>query len=151
MQITEIRKLVTADQTAQLAPIFREAFDTSPSTIFLERLNEKSDLSVLLAHDEDALIGFKIGYTRFKGIFFSWLGAVAFSHRRNGVARQLVQHQHKLCLDRGYDEIQTESAGTNQAMLILNLKEGFEVSGMHLGYGDTLTVQLRKHLQQNKI
>ena len=71
MQITEIRKLVTADQTAQLAPIFREAFDTSPSTSFLERLNEKSDLSVLLAHDEDAIIGFKIGYTRFKGIFFS--------------------------------------------------------------------------------
>ena len=35
-------------------------------------------------------------------------------------------------------------------MLILNLQEGFEVSGMHLGNGDALTVQLRKRLHQNK-
>ena len=51
------------------------------------RLNEKKDLSLLLAHDEGHLIGFKIGYTRFKGIFFSWLGAVEPSSRGNGVAR----------------------------------------------------------------
>ena len=150
MQITEIRETVTAEQAAQLVPIFRDAFNTPPSANFLERLNEKSDLSVLLAHDKDTLIGFKIGYTRFKGIFFSWLGATALSHRRSGVARQLAQRQHEFCLDRGYDEIQTESAGTNQAMLILNLQEGFEVSGMHLGHGDALTVQLRKHLHRNK-
>ena len=150
MQITEIRESVTAEQAAQLVPIFQDAFDIPLSTSFLARLNEKNDLSVLLAHNKGALIGFKIGYTRFKGIFFSWLGAIALDHRRCGVARQLIQHQHKLCSDRGYDEIQTESAGTNQAMLILNLQEGFEVSGMHLGHGDALTVQLRKRLNQNK-
>jgi len=148
MEISEIRNSVTEEQAARLHSIFLGAFNTPPSESFLERLNEKNDLSVLLAQDGGVLVGFKIGYTRFKGVFFSWLGAVDLQHRRCGIARRLVRHQHKLCLDRGYNEIQTESSGSNQPMLILNLQEGFEVSGVHLGHEDALTVQLRKRLDQ---
>ncbi len=147
MKITEIRHEVTEEQAARLRPIFTDSFGTPPSESFLERLNEKRDLSVLLAHLDQELVGFKIGYTRFRGIFFSWLGAVAPERRRSGVARRLLQHQHRLCVERGYDEIQTESAGTNRPMLILNLQEGFEASGMHLGHEDALTVQLRKRIK----
>ena len=146
MEITEIRESVTAEQAALLVPIFREAFKTLPTESFLDRLNEKNGLSLLLAYETGRLVGFKVGYTLFRGIFFSWLGAVDSRHQRLGVARRLVRHQHRLCLERGDREIQTESAGTNQAMLILNLQEGFEVSGIHLGHGEALTVQLRKPL-----
>ncbi|MFT5108521.1 MAG: ribosomal protein S18 acetylase RimI-like enzyme [Verrucomicrobiales bacterium] len=150
MEITEIRRAVTEDQASQLRPIFVDAFGEPPSDSFLERLNEKGQLSVLLAHSGDLVIGFKIGYTRFKGVFFSWLGAVAPGHRRRGVARRLIQHQHRLCAERGYHELQTEALASNQAMLILNLEEGFEVGGVHLGRDDALTVQLRKRLDSSK-
>ena len=147
MEISEIVRSVTEEQASLLRSIFTEAFEESPSASFLERLNEKKDLSILLAHREGVLIGFKIGYTRFQGIFFSWLGAVAASHRRQGVARELVQEQHRLCRERGYQEIQTEASGSNRAMLILNLEEGFVVRGVHLGRNDDLTVQLQKSLK----
>jgi len=146
MEISEIRQPISEEQADELRPIFVAAFGRPPSKSFLERLNEKRDLSILLAHDGDALVGFKIGYTRFKGVFFSWLGAVDPPRRRTGVARGLVRHQHRLCCERGYDEVQTEAAGSNQAMLILNLQEGFEVSGVQLGHEDALTVQLRERL-----
>ena len=148
MKITEIESSITEDQATQLKVVFADAFGTPPSESFLERLNEKKDLSILMAHSGDEIIGFKIGYTRFKGIFFSWLGAVLTEHRRQGVARELIRHQHKLCSMRGYKELQTESSGTKEGMLILNLKEGFEVYGFHLGHEDSPTVQLRKRLEQ---
>jgi len=146
MQISELQPPLSQKQVAELAALFTEAFETPPSDSFIERLNEKQDLLVLVATVNSEVIGFKIGYTRFKAVFFSWLGAVACSKRRSGVARTLLRHQHKLCEERGYKELQTESAGSNQAMLILNLQEGFEISGVHLGRSDILTVQLRKYL-----
>jgi ribosomal protein S18 acetylase RimI-like enzyme len=145
MIVQEIRNSISAEEVEPLTPIFTEAFEKAPSDTFLERLNEKSDLSVLLAKDGDSIVGFKIGYTRFQGIFFSWLGAVAKSHYRQGIARALLQEQHKLCKERGYQEIQTEAAGSNQSMLILNLQESFEVYGVHMGH-QGLTVNLRKFL-----
>lgn len=148
MKITETRKPVTEEQADQLRPIFESGFDTQPSESFLQRLNEKTGLSILLAHKGEALIGFKIGYTRYKGIFFSWLGAIDQAHKRTGVARKLVQHQNNLCVEIGYHEIQTEVLATNQPMLILNLQKGFEVSGVQLGRKDALTVQLRKRFSQ---
>lgn len=145
MIIQEIRNSVSAEEVEPLIPIFTEAFDQPPSDTFLERLNEKKDLSILLAMDGESIVGFKIGYTCFQGIFFSWLGAVAKSHQRQGIARALLQEQHKLCKVRGYQEIQSEAAGTNQGMLILNLQEGFVVYGVHMGH-QGLTVNLRKSL-----
>ncbi|MGI9244218.1 MAG: hypothetical protein ACR2RV_25695, partial [Verrucomicrobiales bacterium] len=75
MEITEICRVVTEEQADRLRPIFVDALGEPPSESFLERLNEKGDLSVLLACSGDLVIGFKIGYTRFRGVFFSWLGA----------------------------------------------------------------------------
>ncbi len=150
MEITEWRGPVTDEQAARLQPIFAEAFGEPPSASFLDRLNEKKDLCILLAHKGDRLIGFKIGYTRFKGVFFSWLGAVSSAHRRKGVARKLLRHQQALCIEEGYNEMQTEASGSNQAMLILNLQEGFDISGVHLGRRNELTVQLRKRLDPSK-
>ena len=145
MTIQEIRDRITAEKVEQLIPVFTEAFGQPPSDTFLERLNEKRDLSVLLAVEEDQILGFKIGYTRFRGVFFSWLGAVTETHHRKGIARDLLREQHRICSERGFEEIQTEASGTNRNMLILNLQEGFEVYGVHMGQ-DEVKVELRKFL-----
>lgn len=151
MDIIELSKPISAKDIEKLTELFTEAFGTPPSEEFLDRLNEKSDLSVFVARQESAIVGFKIGYRRFQGIFFSWLGAVARSHRRSGVARALLKRQHLLCEQRGYREVQTEASGGNQPMLILNLQEGFEVYGVHVGHQDKLTVQMRKPLVNSEI
>jgi ribosomal protein S18 acetylase RimI-like enzyme len=96
MNILEITNNITEEDVSSLVPIFTEAFGEPPSDNFYERLNEKNGLSILLAKEDDFLVGFKIGYTRFRGIYFSWLGAVASSHRRKGIARALLREQHRL-------------------------------------------------------
>jgi predicted GNAT superfamily acetyltransferase len=151
MTITEIQGTISQKESESLTDLFTEAFRASPSKAFNERLNEKPGLSVLLAWEDEKIVGFKIGYQRFRGIFFSWLGAVTRDYRRNGIARALLREQHRLCASRGYFEIQTEAAGKNAAMLILNLQEGFEVYGVHLGHQYKLTVQLRRQLSAPSI
>ncbi|MGB0371528.1 MAG: GNAT family N-acetyltransferase [Opitutales bacterium] len=128
--------------------MFEEAYGNLPPEDFLERLNEKKDLLVLLAYSGDVLIGFKIGYVRYKGVFFSWLGGVVSGNRRKGVARALLRRQHEICLERGYEEIQTEASGSNQPMLILNLQEDFEIYGSRLGRMGELKVDLRKRISE---
>ena len=78
--------------------------------------------------------------------FFSWLGGVLSNKRRQGIGRALLLRQHELCLERGYQSVETEAFGSNRPMLILNLREGFEIIGVRLGAGDVLTVQMRKTL-----
>ena len=148
MKIIEIRNTISQEEAQSLYEVFSEAFHKPPSSSFLQRLNEKQNLSVLIAKEGNKVVGFKIGYQRFQGIFFSWLGAVAKEHQQKGIARKLSRTQHQNCLERGFQEIQTEAAGNNSAMLILNLKEKFEVYGTHLGYQNDLTVQLRKSLKE---
>jgi ribosomal protein S18 acetylase RimI-like enzyme len=147
MKILEIRNDIAQEDVSSLIPVFTEAFGKPPSDNFYERLNEKNGLSVLLAKEDESLVGFKIGYTRFQGIYFSWLGAIATAHRRKGIARALLREQHRLCAERGFNEIQTEASSTNRDMLILNLQEGFDVFGVHMGHKG-LTVELRKFIQQ---
>lgn len=151
MKVTEIRGSVTSEQTEQIAGAFASAFGPkfSLSPDFEGRLNEKRELSVLVAQSNE-LVGFKIGYERYRGIFFSWLGGVIENSRRKGIARELLRQQHHLCLERGYSEIQTEASGDGKAMLLLNIQEGFEVYGTYLGADGGLRVQLRKFLVPNK-
>lgn len=145
MKITEIGESVTTRQVRSLAEVFISAFDQAPSADFEQRLNGKRNLSVLIARSSK-IEGFKIGYERHRGVFFSWLGGVLQESRRKGIARDLLRRQHELCLERGYREIQTETFGDGKAMLLLNLQEGFEIYGTHLGTDGRLRVQLRKML-----
>jgi len=145
MRITEIDGSVTNEQAQSLAEVFISAFDHPPSADFKERLNEKLKLSVLTAQS-DKVEGFKIGYERYRGVYFSWLGGVLQESRRKGIARSLLRRQHDICLERGYSEIQTETFGDGKAMLLLNIQEGFEIYGTYIGTDGRLRVQLRKML-----
>lgn len=145
MHITELARPISTEQIGQIVAVFTSAFGHPPSADFAERLNEKRNLSVLVAGDR-SIDGFKIGYERFRGVFFSWLGGVKTECQRQGIARALLQYQHRLCLHRGYHEIQTETFGDGNGMLLLNLREGFEIFGTHLGGDGRLRVQLRRML-----
>lgn len=144
MKIIELSESITEEIAQEIASVFSEAFGTKTSSDFLERVNEKQGLLVTLAYIEGELAGFKIGYTKYRGIFFSWLGAVLPRFHRKGIARALLLHQHLACSKLGYTEIQTETHGNNKGMLLLNIQEGFTIFGCHLGHNNEISVQLRK-------
>lgn len=151
MEIIELSKLSRVEDIEGLPGLFSEAFGVSQFDDLLKRLNEKRELSILVAYQGDNPVGFKIGYRQAEGVFFSWLGHVLSSNRRKGVGRALLKYQHELCVRRGYREVQTEASGHNQSMLILDLQEGFEVYGVRTGSDGDLVVQLRKPLVAAKI
>ena len=135
MEIHEVQTPISQDMADRLAVVFKEAFGTPPSAPFPGRLNEKQDLSVLVAEESGQLMGLKVGYTCFRGVFFSWLGAVLPSHQRRGIARALLQRQHGLCQERGFGEIQTEAAGSNREILVLDPRRDSKFPGCTWGTG----------------
>ena len=143
MNIVEIRTSIDKQLAEDIQRIFLEVFDSETEPDFLSRVNEKKNLLVTLAYQENELIGFKLGYEKHRGTFYSWLGGVVPKYQRKGIARTLLRHQHKSCSLSGYSEIQTHSQGNNSGMLILNMQEGFSVFGTHLGHKDEIAVQLR--------
>jgi len=95
------------------------------------RLAEMPAASVHAGISDGQLIGFKFGYAIGKTRYLSWLGGVASSHRRQGIARALLQRQHAWAAQRGFGMIETGTTSTNAAMLTLNLAAGFEVIGSY--------------------
>lgn len=114
--------------TKDLAQLVEVCFGEAPSDL-AGRVSEKREVTAVVAIDDGAPVGFKLGYALNRETFYSWLGCVHPEHRRRGIARELMTRQHDDCRARGYRDIQTETLATNAAMLIANLEAGFEVHG----------------------
>ena len=96
----------------------------------LDRLPTVAGLAMVAARGPDgALLGFKLGYARGEGIFYSWLGGIHPSIRRRGVGRQLMRRQHDWAQEQGYAFVETRTRAVNNAMIILNLQSGFQIVG----------------------
>jgi predicted GNAT superfamily acetyltransferase len=95
---------------------------------------------------DGALLGFKLGYPRDEGVFYSWLGGIHPSIRRQGVGRRLMQLQHDWARKRGYAFVETRTRATNNAMIILNLQSGFTIVGYEEPDGGPAVVTQRAAL-----
>ena len=91
-------------------------------------------------------VGFKLGYDREVGVFYSWLGGVRRDHRRRGVAAALMVMQHSDLRRDGYRCVETRARAENSAMIILNLKHGFEITGTEFDALRRFVVWQRKAL-----
>lgn len=84
-----------------------------------------------VAHTDGKVLGFKLGYEEKPDRFYSWLGAVDPSARKQGVGHALMEAQHDWCKKQGYKKVQTRTKNSWRDMLILNLKCGFDVIGTY--------------------
>lgn len=100
----------------------------------------------VLAYDAEQLVGFKIGRSEDPREFESWRGGVLESHRRQGIARELAQRQEAWCRAQSFRVICTQTDPDNAPMLMLNLAQGFIISGTNLKRGEKLRVDLLKKL-----
>lgn len=84
---------------------------------------------MLIAEDEETLAGFKCGYERDVGTrkFYSWLGGVLPKYRKKGVAKLLLLKMEEWCKERGYEVLEFKTFNEHKGMLILAIKNGFQI------------------------
>ena len=92
-----------------------------------DSLYDLPNMLVLLAIEDGRVVGFKIGYDIEERVFYSWVGGVDPTFRRNGIAMQLIERQHEELKKLGYIAVRTYSRNELKEMLIVNLKAGFNI------------------------
>ena len=93
---------------------------------FAARMHSQPSASLMLARSDQTAVGFKLSYARSLSECYSWLGGVHPDYRQRGIARALMRQQHAWARAAGYQFVTTETENRFRAMLILNLREGFE-------------------------
>jgi len=109
----------------QLQEIHAHVFDGA--NLPVEKLERKEGLLCLLAIEAKRIIGFKLGYIHPDGVFYSWLGGVHAAKRGQGIASLLMRQQHTCILAMGFKKVRTYGRNERKAMLITNLKHGFDI------------------------
>lgn len=95
------------------------------------RMAEKPKLRVDIALDGEVLAGYKIGYASNREQLYSWLGGVDKKYRNLGIASGLMERQHAYAKASGYRAVQTHTKNKWRNMLLLNIKNGFDVIGTY--------------------
>jgi len=83
----------------------------------------------LIAEIDNQLVGFKIGYDRFKnGSFYSWMGGVLPRFRRMGVAYSLANSQEKWAAENEFRSISLKTRKKHDEMIAFSLNRGFIIT-----------------------
>lgn len=93
----------------------------------INKMANKPKLLVITAMNGVKVIGYKIGYELDKNKFYSWLGGVDTNYRNHGIASKLMEKQHQYLKGKGYRFVQTKTMNKWRNMLVLNIKNGFDV------------------------
>ncbi|WP_318437424.1 GNAT family N-acetyltransferase [Photobacterium leiognathi] len=88
------------------------------------RLASNSAL-ILVAENQQQLVGVKIGYALDKQVFYSWLGGVLPAGRGRGVAQALLEAQEAWVIDQGYQQLTVKSRNRFPAMVRLLIRNGY--------------------------
>lgn len=123
-----------------------KVFQSATADTLREQLPRRTSLLVVVAFEADAVIGYKIGYEQNNRQFHSWLGGVDPEYRGRGIATQLMRLQHEWCFSHGYNTIRTHTTNKWRSMLLLNIRNGFDVIGTVTEGGKTKII-LEKTLQ----
>lgn len=84
---------------------------------------------ILIATHNDQPVAYKMGYELSQFEFYSWLGGVIPTARKNGIATQLRLAQERWVREHGYQTISVKSMNRYPAMLQLLISSGYHVSG----------------------
>lgn len=114
----------------------REEFDRLDAinfTLFNEKRvinrTDHTDLVLLSACIRDIIIGFKVGYGKKNGVFYSAKGGVLPDYRRKGVAKKLLDEMMSQATLLGYSKFVYDTFPNHHpGMLVLGLNRGFRVT-----------------------
>lgn len=97
------------------------------SATLVDKIKSKPKVLMNVAFNQSVVVGYKIGYEIDANKYYSWYGAVHEACRGQGIAAELMKQQHCLVGEAGYTIIQTKTRNKWRSMLILNIKNGFDV------------------------
>ncbi|MUK25805.1 GNAT family N-acetyltransferase [Aliivibrio fischeri] len=111
-----------------------------------QRLSDKKHL-ILVAVSEGIPVAYKMGYQLSDFEFYSWLGGVVPSARKQGIATQLRVTQEEWAKKHGYEAISVKSMNRYPAMLQLLISSGYHISGYEdEGSSDNSKIKFLKKL-----
>lgn len=150
---TSIIKKYT-DITAVLDIVYELEKEVFPSPYSKEKLmreaSVKNNFTIFVAFIEDKAVGYKAGYEMTARLYYSWIGGVSPNFRNQGIAQELMDKQHREVQKFGYSSIRTHTKNTFRQMLILNIKNGFDIIGVFKSERDDLqTIMLEKDLRKS--
>ncbi|QXO17470.1 GNAT family N-acetyltransferase [Vibrio ostreae] len=117
-------RIGTLQEAEQVAAQIAEFSRSENRASMALRLAGKRHL-ILVAEDEQQLLGFKIGYQVDASTFYSWFGGVTAAARNRGVAQQLLEAQERWVTEQGYQALTVKSRNQFPAMLRLLLRNGY--------------------------
>lgn len=127
MQYSVIEGIPKQAQLEELLHLYATIFEDAQLKFFIERIETKTQLLCLIAYDQKTPVGFKIGYRYDETTFYSWVGGVLENYRKRGIAKTLASLQEKWAQENGFSKLRTKSMNRFKPMLILNLKNGFDI------------------------
>ncbi|WP_404427926.1 GNAT family N-acetyltransferase [Ureibacillus chungkukjangi] len=113
----------------------------------INKMSSKSKLLIITARDGERVVGYKMGYEITNDKFYSWLGGVNPLYRNQGIAASLMEMQHRYLKNSGYYIVQTKTMNKWRGMLILNIKNGFEIIETYTDENGLHKIVLEKNLQ----
>jgi len=125
---------LTKDIADVIVLLEKQVFATPLSLTILENeIRGQSNCLISIAYDSAKPVGFKIGYEYHSDheYFYSWNGGVLPAYRRRGIARRLMLQQHEFAKKHGYKYIRTHTKNKYRSMLLFNIAEGFDVTGVY--------------------
>lgn len=146
MDIECIAGAAVHGQQALIVDLYHRAFpDISAPDYVEQRIPLMRDPVLHFARNEDAqALGFKLAYRRGPSLLFSWLGGVLPEARRRGIAASLMVAQHDWARSVGYGQVETHTRSGNSAMIIANLRAGFEIIGMEAKDSHLMLIQQKQ-------
>ncbi|MEQ6124279.1 GNAT family N-acetyltransferase [Pseudotenacibaculum sp. MALMAid0570] len=143
----EIVKRIPKQKTIQeLLVLYKTLFDDAKLAFFVDRIHAKEDLVTILCYHDDLLVGFKLGYRYNDTTFYSWVGGVLDEHRKQGIAQKLMELQHDCALKKRYEKVRTKSMNRFKPMIILNLKNGFDIVSVYTNESEQTKIIFEKIL-----
>lgn len=129
-----------------ISDLYGEIFGNTLDEERRNKLMQATNVQVWLAWYQGKTIAFKIGYERSETVYYSWLGGVIPAFRSGGIATELMRRQHQWAREYGYSQVETRTLNQWRNMLIINLKNGFDVVNTHTDERGQLKITLRKTL-----
>ena len=122
---SQFRSLPEDQVVNGLVTLHQSIFGASDDLI--TKMASKPEILIDMAMADSRVIGYKIGYELDPHTFYSWLGGVDPEYRKQGIAAELMKRQHHTLKELRYTVVQTKTMNKWRSMLILNIKNGFDV------------------------
>lgn len=132
----------------ELLHLYNQLFEDADLEFFKTRFTTQANICSVLAFKKTQLIGFKIGYPVENNTFYSWIGGVNSEFRNIGIGKQLATLQENYAIQKGFSVLKTKSMNRFKPMMILNLKNGFNITKVYTNTKGQTKIVFEKQLKQ---